>query len=113
MENRHRLTHQGTAHGEMDASTEKGYSAAWVAEKVLEAVQNGQQEVLLFLFTSLEAMFQLFFGHVNPPRKFFSQVVLAPLHHRLAILLRAILPSLYFYLMSRRAKAVGQFDCFL
>ena len=67
MENRHRLTQQGTAHGEMDASTEKGYSAAWVAEKVLEAVQNGQQEVLLFLFTSLEAMFQLFFGHVNPP----------------------------------------------
>ena len=107
MENRHRLTHQGTAHGEMDASTEKGYSAAWVAEKVLEAVQNGQQEVLLFLFTSLEAMFQLIFGHVNPPRKFFPQVVLAPLHHRLAILLRAILPSLYFYLMSRRAKAVG------
>ena len=31
----------------MDASTEKGYSAAWVAEKVLEAVQTGQQEVIL------------------------------------------------------------------
>ena len=32
----------------MDSSTEKGYSAAWVAEKVLQAVQSGQQEVLLF-----------------------------------------------------------------
>jgi len=75
---RNAITEQGTAHGEMDPSTEKGYSAAWVAEKVLEAVQTGQQEV-----------------------------VLAPLHHRLAILLRAILPSLYFYLMARRAKAVS------
>jgi len=74
---RNAITEQGTAHGEMDPSTEKGYSAAWVAEKVLEAVQSDQQEV-----------------------------VLAPIHHRLAILLRAILPSFYFYLMARRAKAV-------
>ena len=40
-----RQKYQGTAHGEMDPSTEKGYSAAWVAEKVLEAVQSDQQEV--------------------------------------------------------------------
>ena len=29
----------------MDPSTEKGYSAAWVAERVLEAMQRGDQEV--------------------------------------------------------------------
>ena len=31
----------------MDQSTEKGYSAAWVAERVLEAMQRGDQEVEL------------------------------------------------------------------
>jgi len=75
---RNAITEQGTSHGEMDASTEKGYSASWVAERVLEAVQNGRHEV-----------------------------VLAPLHHRLAILLRAIFPSFFFYLMARRAEAVS------
>ena len=51
-----RLTHQqtskyislaikGAVHGVMDPSTEKGYSAAWVAERVLEAMQRGDQEV--------------------------------------------------------------------
>jgi len=72
---RNAITDKGAVHGVMDPSTEKGYSAAWVAERVLEAMQRGDQEV-----------------------------VLAPLHHRLAILLRALCPSLYFYLMSRRAK---------
>jgi len=72
---RNAITDKGDVHGVMDQSTEKGYSAAWVAERVLEAIQRGNQEV-----------------------------VLAPLHHRLAILLRALCPSLYFYLMTRRAK---------
>ena len=41
----------------MDSSTEKGYSAAWVAEKVLEAVQSGQHEVILFtLFFCFDAL---------------------------------------------------------
>lgn len=88
----------------MDASTEKGYSAAWVAEKVLEAVQTGQQEVILSPENHLSAVHFLYHYH---PLKISLQVVLAPLHHRLAILLRAILPSLYFYLMARRAKAVS------
>ena len=88
----------------MDASTEKGYSAAWVAEKVLEAVQTGQQEVILSPENHLSAVHFLYHYH---RLKISLQVVLAPLHHRLAILLRAILPSLYFYLMARRAKAVS------
>ena len=88
----------------MDASTEKGYSAAWVAEKVLEAVQTGQKEVILSPENHLSAVH--FWYHYHP-LKISLQVVLAPLHHRLAILLRAILPSLYFYLMARRAKAVS------
>jgi len=46
----------------MDPSTEKGYSAAWVAEKVLEAVQSGQQEVLLFTRLKLKA-----FPKYGPP----------------------------------------------
>ena len=51
------LKYQGSAHGEMDSSTEKGYSAAWVAEKVLEAVQSGQHEVILFtLFFCFDAL---------------------------------------------------------
>ena len=51
------LKYQGSAHGEMDSSTEKGYSAAWVAEKVLEAVQSGQHEVLLLtLFFCFDAL---------------------------------------------------------
>ena len=116
----HRLKYQGTAHGEMDSSTEKGYSAAWVAEKVLEAVQSGQHEVPLFThlpqLSSFTLMPSLLISHVCHNQQigvnthqgsFIPQVVLAPLHHRLAILLRAILPSFYFYLMARRAKAVS------
>ena len=52
-----RLKYQGIAHGEMDSSTEAGYSAAWVAEQVLEAVQSGQQEVLLSSFHLLPLNF--------------------------------------------------------
>ena len=40
-----RLALKGAVHGVMDQSTEKGYSAAWVAERVLEAMQKGDQEV--------------------------------------------------------------------
>ena len=32
-----------------------------------------------------------------------KETVLAPLYMRIAIVLRALLPSLYFYLMKRRA----------
>lgn len=68
------LTPNGAAHGATDATTKGGYSAGWVAARVVEAVRADRQEL-----------------------------VLAPLHHRLAILLRALLPSLYFHLMARRA----------
>ena len=50
----------------MDASTEKGYSAAWVAEKVLEAVQTGQQEVVLFYKSCPSSV--LFLCHYHLPK---------------------------------------------
>ena len=71
---RNALTAGGAAHGALDATTEGGYSAEWVAARVVEAVRADRQEL-----------------------------VLAPLHHRLAILLRALLPSLFFHLMARWA----------
>jgi dehydrogenase/reductase SDR family protein 7B len=73
---RRALTADGTAHGETDATTAAGCSPAHVAEQVVEAVVGGRRELLL-----------------------------APLLHRLAVLLRALLPSLYFFLMARRARA--------
>ena len=42
---RNAITDKGAVHGVMDPSTERGYSAAWVAERVLEAMQRGDQEV--------------------------------------------------------------------
>jgi len=71
---RHALTPDGSTHGKMDASTEEGYTADWVAHRILQAVTHGTQEV-----------------------------VLAPLHHRLALLLRVLFPNIYFLLMNRRA----------
>lgn len=73
------LTGEGGRHGEMDPSTAQGYCPIWVAERVVQAMESGQQEV-----------------------------VLAPLHHRLALLLRVLLPSLYFWLMARRAGKAGE-----
>ena len=73
------LNYQGTAHGEMDLSTEKGYSAAWVAEKVLQAVQSGQQEVLLFtvclnflLFNFSSCTITDNWSCLHPPMNFYS-----------------------------------------
>ena len=58
-----------------DKTTAAGMSAEYVACQVLSCVQQNQAEVLL-----------------------------APLTHRLAILLRTLTPKLYFHLMSGRAR---------
>ena len=59
----------------MDANQERGYSVEYVAQNIIECIRSGH-----------------------------NQLILAPLYVRLAVLLRAWLPSLYFYIMSRRAK---------
>lgn len=69
------LTGSGNPHGQMDAATEQGYSTDYVAEKTALAVSQKDQEVIL-----------------------------APLVHKIAILMRTNLPRLYFYVMARRAQ---------
>ena len=71
---RRALTAEGGEHGRMDENTEQGYSAGWVAGRVVEAVVTGEKEL-----------------------------VLAPLLHRLAMVLRILVPSLYFWIMKGRA----------
>lgn len=60
----------------MDETTAKGMSPEYVADKIIEAVAAETKEI-----------------------------VLAPLSHKFAILLRTLAPSLYFLIMSRRAAA--------
>jgi len=60
----------------MDENTAKGMSPEYVADRILEAVAFDTKET-----------------------------VLAPLHHKFAILLRTLAPSLYFFIMSRRAES--------
>jgi short-subunit dehydrogenase len=57
----------------MDANTANGMSPEYVADKIIEAVASETKEI-----------------------------VLGPLTHKLAILLRTLVPSLYFLIMSRR-----------
>lgn len=72
------LTATGATHGEMDPATEKGYSAEYVAAKTVEAVAQKKKEV-----------------------------VIATLLPKFAVFLRGFLPSLYFYVMVKRAQKVG------
>ncbi|XP_076453848.1 dehydrogenase/reductase SDR family member 7B-like [Babylonia areolata] len=65
----------GSAYGLMDKTTESGMTPEAVAERVLQCVLRGQPDV-----------------------------VISPLHHRLAIILRAVAPSLFFAIMARRAR---------
>lgn len=60
----------------MDENTAKGMSPEYVADKIIEAVAAETKET-----------------------------VLAPLSHKFAILLRTLVPSLYFLIMSRRAAS--------
>jgi len=69
------LTGSGDAHGKMDESNQKGYSAEYVAQETMKAVLKGKKDVLL-----------------------------SPLIPRLAIFLRYLFPGIYFLLMSHRAR---------
>eukprot|EP00092_Neocalanus_flemingeri_P001774 GFUD01001892.1.p1 GENE.GFUD01001892.1~~GFUD01001892.1.p1 ORF type:complete len:304 (+),score=108.81 GFUD01001892.1:68-979(+) len=71
---RNALTASGDSYGQLDKTTEQGYSVQYVAQQILESVVKGKKELIL-----------------------------APLHVRLAILLRALLPGIYFYIMKRKA----------
>lgn len=59
----------------MDSTTASGYKPEYVADRILEMVLNKQNELTL--------------------------ATIAP---KVAILLRTITPSLYFWLMAKRAK---------
>ena len=65
----------GQFYGVKDANQERGYSVEYVAEKIIQYLLCGNQ-----------------------------QLILAPLYVRLAVLLRAFLPTIYFIIMSRRVK---------
>ncbi|XP_013186613.2 dehydrogenase/reductase SDR family protein 7-like [Amyelois transitella] len=69
------LTGSGNNHGVMDASTAAGFSAEYAAEQFLDAIVNKKKEFILSQFMP-----------------------------RVAIFLRQAIPSLYFYLMTKRAN---------
>ena len=68
------LTQSGQKYGKLDSNTESGYSVQYVAQMVLDNLISGQNEL-----------------------------VLAPIYMRLAILIRALMPWLYFFIMKKRA----------
>jgi len=72
---RNALTHSGDRYGHLDNTTEQGYSAKYVAQQIMESMVRRRKELIL-----------------------------APLHVWLAVLLRALLPGVYFYIMKRRAR---------
>ncbi|KAF7406506.1 hypothetical protein HZH68_005875 [Vespula germanica] len=69
------LTGSGEIYGVMDQTTEQGYSPKYVAKKVLQAVLKKEKDV-----------------------------VIAPITPKCGILIRFLCPSLYFWLMEKRAK---------
>lgn len=71
------LTENGTNYGQTDPSTEQGYPADFVAEKIVKAVVQKEKEV-----------------------------VIATMLPRIAIFLRHYLPGVYFYIMAKRAKKI-------
>ncbi|CAD5124337.1 DgyrCDS12629 [Dimorphilus gyrociliatus] len=68
------VTSSGEKHAVMDATTAKGMHPRYVAQVILSMVKDEKREVIL-----------------------------APFHHRLAIILRAVYPSMYFRIMNMRA----------
>jgi len=60
---------------EMDSATAKGYRPKYVSKKILSAVVDGKEELII-----------------------------APIIVRLAITIRTLSPSLYFWIMERRAR---------
>nr|CAI5834340.1 unnamed protein product [Callosobruchus analis] len=69
------LTGSGTSHGQMDEATEKGYKPEYVAEKIVRAVVEKTNEIVVSTITP-----------------------------KLALFLRKYLPSVYFSVMAHRAK---------
>ncbi|XP_067013660.2 dehydrogenase/reductase SDR family protein 7-like [Anabrus simplex] len=69
------MTGSGKAYGVMDSTTAGGYAPAYVANQVLQAIADEKNEVIL-----------------------------SPVSPRLAILIRTLTPSLYFWLMENRAR---------
>jgi len=69
------VTGDGASYGKTDPSTEQGYSPEYVATQVVEAVARARHEV-----------------------------VIAPLLHRAAIMLRVLMPPLYFKIMADRVR---------
>jgi len=76
---KHALTASGEVYGEMDINQMRGYSVQYVAQNVIKCILNGNK-----------------------------QVILAPLYVRLAVLLKAFFPNIYFYIMSRRARRINR-----
>jgi len=70
------LTGSGSLYGKMDEATAKGYSAEYVAERTFRAIMNGEKDVLI-----------------------------APILPRIALRMRQLLPTLYFFIMARRAAS--------
>ncbi|XP_012273181.1 dehydrogenase/reductase SDR family protein 7-like [Orussus abietinus] len=73
------LTGTGQTHGVMDKDLEEGYTAQYVAECILNAVLSNQKELII-----------------------------APVAPKVAIFLRWAFPSLYFWIMHRRAKRLAK-----
>nr|CAH7758700.1 unnamed protein product [Callosobruchus chinensis] len=69
------LTGSGTSHGQMDATTEQGYKPEYVAKKIVKAVVEKTNEIVVSTMTP-----------------------------KLALFLRKYLPSVYFSVMAHRAK---------
>ncbi|XP_033321754.2 dehydrogenase/reductase SDR family protein 7-like [Megalopta genalis] len=69
------LTGNGQVYGVMDKSTEEGYSTEYVAERILKAILKDEKDVIIATFTP-----------------------------KIAIYLRALCPSLYFWIMHKRAR---------
>ncbi|KAJ8679594.1 hypothetical protein QAD02_015381 [Eretmocerus hayati] len=69
------LTGSGQKYGVMDETTKNGYSPDYIADKILHAIVKGQKEITIANFAQ-----------------------------KIAILLRVVSPSLYFYVMQNRAQ---------
>ena len=64
----------GGQHGQLDSTTEAGYSVEYVSEKVISCLVSSDR-----------------------------QLVLAPLYVKIGIIIRTVWPALYRYIMNRRA----------
>ncbi|XP_071965597.1 dehydrogenase/reductase SDR family protein 7-like [Antedon mediterranea] len=71
----HAVCSDGSAHGVMDSTTAKGMSSKYVANQIVKAVVTKRKDLML-----------------------------GPIDHKLAVHLRNLLPSLYFWIMKMRAR---------